>query len=50
MTGSISVSTQGLEPEPIVAVGGSEYSLEGVTKHSVFHVLAGAAPTPTVAT
>jgi hypothetical protein len=45
LEGSISVSTQGLDPAPVVAVGGSEYSLEGITSHSVFYVLAGAAPT-----
>jgi hypothetical protein len=45
IAGSISVSTQGLEPAPTVTVGGSEYSLEGVTSDSIFYVLAGAPPT-----
>lgn len=45
VSGSISVSTHGLSPEPTVTVGGAEYALEGVTANSVFNVLAGAAPT-----
>lgn len=43
--GSISVTTRGLEPAPVVTVGGSEYALTDVTPHSVFHVLAAAPPT-----
>ncbi len=43
--GTASVSTTGLEPAPAVEVGGAEYLLSGVTSHSVFYVLAGAAPT-----
>jgi hypothetical protein len=45
IAGSISVSTQGLDPAPSVTVGDSEYALEGVTSHSLFYVLAGAPPT-----
>lgn len=43
--GTITVATRGLTPAPVVTIGGSEYVLEGVTPHSVFHVLAGAPPT-----
>jgi len=43
--GSVSISTQGLEPEPVVTVGGAEFSLDDVTPHSAFNVLAGAPPT-----
>jgi hypothetical protein len=45
ITGPVSVTTRGLEPQPVVTTGGAEFTLDGVTPHSVFHVLAASPPT-----
>jgi hypothetical protein len=45
LTGSVSVSTQGLDPAPTATIDGAAYILDGVTSHSVFHALGAAAPT-----
>jgi hypothetical protein len=43
--GTATVSTSGLDPAPAIEVGAAEYLLDGVTPFSIFHVLAGSAPT-----
>jgi hypothetical protein len=45
LTGSVSVSTQGLSPAPYTTIDGSVYVLDNVTSHSVFYALAAAPPT-----
>ena len=42
---SATISTFGLDPVPTVAIDGASFALDGVAPHSVFYVLAGAAPT-----
>ncbi len=43
--GQATVNTSGLIPAPTVSVTGASYQISGIAPFSVFHVLAGAAPT-----
>jgi hypothetical protein len=42
--GSLSISTFGLDPAPSISTSGNEFTLDNVTPHSIFNVLAGAPP------
>ncbi len=45
LAGSISVTTQGLSPAPVLTIDGAVYVLDEVTSHSVFYAQAAAPPT-----
>jgi len=45
VAGSVSISTQGVSPAPVVTVSGAAYQLGAVQPNSVFYALAAAPPT-----
>jgi hypothetical protein len=44
LTGSATVSTDGLSPPPTISVTGAAFTLDGVPPYSVFHLLTGSPP------
>lgn len=44
VSGSATVSTDGLSPAPTVSINGADFTIQGIPPFSVFHILAGSPP------